>query len=389
VDILTVVAAVSLAAWLYLVFWRGGFWRADQRLEAPPAYHGDRPGAVMPGVVIVVPARDEAPVIGRTVAALLAQDYPGDIALTMIDDRSSDGTADVARAAAQGDDRLHIIGGKPLPAGWVGKMWALSQGLARATEILPEVRYFLFTDADIDHDPGVLRALVAKAETERLDQVSLMAWLRCETAWERLLIPAFVFFFQKLYPFPWVNDPCRKLAAAAGGCVLLRRDALDRAGGIAAIKGALIDDCALARVIKPGGAIWLGLTTMTRSHRPYAALGDIWNMVARSAYTQLHHSPWLLAGTVVGMVVIYLAPSAALISGVVTGHGALIALGAAALLLIAGAYGPTLGLYNRPRIAAVLLPVAGFLYTLMTVDSAVRHWRGRGGEWKGRVQAKN
>ncbi len=208
-------------------------------------------------------------------------------------------------------------------------------------------------------------------------------------AWERLLIPAFVFFFQKLYPFPRVNDPRRKLAAAAGGCVLLRRRALDRVGGIAAIKGALIDDCALARVIKPGGAIWLGLTTMTRSHRPYAALGDIWNMVVRSAYTQLHHSPWLLTGTVAGMVVIYLAPPAALIWGVVAGHGGLTALGAAAWLLMAGAYGPTLALYHRPRIAAVLLPIAGFLYTLMTVDSAIRHWRGRGGEWKGRVQAKN
>jgi hopene-associated glycosyltransferase HpnB len=268
-------------------------------------------------------------------------------------------------------------------------MWALSQGVARAAEILPEAGYFLFTDADIDHDPGVLRALVDKAENERLDQVSLMAWLRCETAWERLLIPAFVFFFQKLYPFPWVNDPRRKLAAAAGGCVLLRCRALDRAGGIAVIKAALIDDCALARVIKPGGAIWLGLTTMSRSHRPYAALGDIWNMVARSAYTQLHHSPWLLAGTVAGMVVIYLAPPAALVWGMVTGHGGLIALGAAAWLLMALAYGPTLALYSRPRVAAVLLPVAGFLYTLMTVDSALRHWRERGGEWKGRVQAKN
>jgi hopene-associated glycosyltransferase HpnB len=383
-EILTVLAAVSLAVWLYLVFLHGGFWRADQRLDASPAYDGD-----WSGVVMVVPARNEAPVIGRTVAALLAQDYPGDIALIMVDDRSGDGTTDAAQAAAEGDDRLHILGGEPLPAGWAGKMWALSQGVARACEILPEARYFLFTDADIDHDPGVLRALVAKAENERLDQVSLMAWLRCETAWERLLIPAFVFFFQKLYPFPWVNDPRRKLAAAAGGCVLLRRHALDRAGGIAAIKGALIDDCALARMIKPGGAIWLGLTTMTRSHRPYVGLRDIWNMVARSAYTQLHHSPWLLVGTVGGMVVIYLAPPAALIWGVVTGHGGLIALGVAAWLIMAGAYGPTLALYNRPRIAAVLLPVSGFLYTLMTVDSAVRHWRGRGGEWKGRVQATN
>ena len=382
-TLVTVFAALSLAAWLYLIFLRGGFWRADQRFAPLPTDLGD-----WPAVVAVVPARDEAPVIGPTVAALLAQDYAGDFAVVVVDDRSSDGTADSALAAAAGDDRLHMVRARPLPAGWTGKMAALSQGVARASEILPEARYLWFTDADIGHDPEVLRALVAKAHGERLDLVSLMAWLRCETAWERLLIPAFVFFFQKLYPFPWVNDSRRDMAAAAGGCVLGRCDAPNRAGGIDAVKGALIDDCALARVIKPGGAIWLGLTATSRGHRPYAGLGDIWAMVARSAYTQLRHSPWLLAGTVAGMVVIYLAPPAAVVWGAVAGEGGPALLGAAAWLLMAAAYGPTLVFYGRPRMAAVLLPVAALLYTLMTMDSAVLHWRGRGGEWKGRVQDK-
>ena len=380
-TIVTLCAALSLAAWLYLIFLHGGFWRADQRLDGPPTHHGD-----WPAVVAVVAARDEAPVIGRTVAALLAQDYSGAFALVVVDDRSDDGTAAAARAAAAGDDRLHLVRAAPLPAGWTGKMWALSEGVARADRVLPAAGYLWFTDADIEHDPGVLRDLVAKADRERLDLVSVMAWLRCETAWERLLIPAFVFFFQKLYPFPWVNDRRHDVAAAAGGCVVLRRDALIRAGGIDAVRGALIDDCALARAIKPGGAIWLGLTTTSRSHRPYAGLGDIWAMVTRSAYTQLNHSPWLLAGTVAGMIVIYLAPVVAVVWGAVAGQGAPVMLGGGAWLLMAAAYGPTLRFYGRPRTAALLLPVAALLYTLMTMDSAARFWRGRGGEWKGRVQ---
>ena len=380
-TLVTAVAALSLAAWLYLIFLHGGFWRADQRFDPPPSHEGD-----WPAVVAMVPARDEAPVIGRTVAALLAQDYAGDFSVVVVDDRSGDGTAAAATAAAAGDNRLHIVRAGPLPAGWMGKMAALSQGVARASEVLPKARYLWFTDADIDHDAEVLRGLVAKADGERLDLVSLMAWLRCETAWERLLIPAFVFFFQKLYPFPWVNEVRRRLAAAAGGCVLVRREALTRAGGIDAVKDALIDDCAVARVIKSGGAIWLGLTTTSRSHRPYAGLGDIWAMVARSAYTQLRHSLWLLAGTVAGMVVIYLIPPIVVVWGAVAGQGGPALLGAAAWLLMAAAYGPTLRFYGRSRIAAVLLPVAALLYTLMTIDSAALHRRGRGGEWKGRIQ---
>ena len=282
---LTILAAVSLAVWLYLLFGHGGFWRADQRLDAP----GDVIGA-WPAVAAVVPARNEAAVIGQTLRSLLAQDYPGDLVVIVVDDESDDGTAAVARGAG---DRVVVVGGVARPAGWVGKTWALAQGVEAAAAAAPEARYLWFSDADIEHGPGVLRALVAKAEVRRLDLVSLMARLHCASAWERLLIPAFVFFFQMLYPFRRVNDPARATAAAAGGCMLVRRAALAAAGGLDAIAGELIDDCALARALKPGGPIWLGLATESRSVRPYAGLGDIWDMVARSAYTQLRHSPML------------------------------------------------------------------------------------------------
>ena len=390
-GVLVVLAGLSLAAWLYLIFLRGGFWRADQRLEPAAA-----PEAGWPAVVALVPARDEAPLIGRTMGALLAQDYAGAFAVVLIDDASSDGTADAARAAAGDDGRLVVVPATPLPAGWTGKLWALAQGVERAAEVLPQARYLLFSDADIEHDPEVLRGLVARAEADRLDLVSLMALLRCRTPWERLLVPAFVFFFQKLYPFRWVNDPHRAIAAAAGGCLLLRRAALAAAGGLEAIAGALIDDCALARAIKhggsisgstgPRGAIWLGLTTTTRSVRPYAGLAGIWRMVARSAFTQLRHSALLLAVAVLGMVVVYLGPPTALIGGTIAGGWPGALLGAAAWLLMAAAYGPTLRLYGQSPVGALLLPAAAVLYMLMTVDSALHHWRGRGGVWKGRAQ---
>ena len=392
---LAALAVLSLAAWLYLVFLRGGFWRADQRLApAPP------PGAGWPAVAALVPARNEAPLIGRTLGALLAEDYAGAFAVVLIDDASSDGTADAVRAVAGNDGRLVVVPAASPGAGWTGKLWALALGVERAAEVLPEARYLWFSDADIEHDPEVLRELVARAEADRLDQVSLMALLRCRAPWERLLVPAFVFFFQKLYPFPWVNDPARAIAAAAGGCLLLRRDALAAAGGLDAVGGALIDDCALARAIKhsgstsgspggamgPRGAIWLGLTTATRSVRPYAGLAGIWRMVARSAFTQLRHSALLLVAAVFGMVVVYLGPPVALIGGAAVGGWPGALLGAAAWLLMAAAYGPTLRLYGQSAVGALLLPVAAVLYTLMMVDSAVRHWRGHGGAWKGRVQ---
>ncbi len=233
-----------------------------------------------------------------------------------------------------------------------------------------------------------MRSLVAKAEAEGLDLVSLMARLACTAPWERLLVPAFVYFFQKLYPFAWVNDPARSMAAAAGGCVLVRRDALARAGGIDAISDALIDDCALGRLIKRHGAIWLGLGGTTVSIRPHEGLGDIWAMVARTAFTQLRYSAGLLAIAVVAMVVIYMAPPAALAMGLLLGEGVLAGFGAAGWLMMAAAYGPTLGLYGQSRARAVFLPVAAMLYIAMTVDSAFRHWRGHGGQWKGRINSR-
>lgn len=373
---LTILAALSLAVWLYLLFGHGGFWRADQRLDAP----GDTLDA-WPAVAAVVPARDEAAVIGQTLRSLLAQDYPGDLVVVVVDDESDDGTAEAARGAG---DRVVVVGGVARPAGWVGKTWALAQGVEAAAAAAPEARYLWFSDADIEHRPGVLRALVAKAEVGRLDLVSLMARLHCAHAWERLLIPAFVFFFQMLYPFRRVNDPARATAAAAGGCMLVRRDALAAAGGLDAIAGALIDDCALARALKPGGPIWLGLATESRSIRAYAGLGEIWDMVARSAYTQLGRSPMLLAGTVVGMTLIYLVPPATAIAGVFGGFGPAAGLGAAGWFAMAVGYAPTLRFYRQPAVAGVVLPAVATLYTLMTLDSALRWRRGEGGRWKGR-----
>jgi hopene-associated glycosyltransferase HpnB len=278
-----------------------------------------------------------------------------------------------------------IIQGRPLKPGWTGKLWAVSQGVERAAEAAPDAAFVLLTDADIEHDPDNLRRLVAKAESGSCDLVSLLVRLRCRDLWERLMIPAFVFFFQKLYPFPWVNSPIHKHAAAAGGCMLVRRSALSKAGGIAAIRGELIDDCALARALKPRGRIWLGLSETTRSLRSYGRLGDLWRMVARSAYEQLGNALAMLVATVLGMVVVYLGPPAVALAGIAVGSPAATVAGAGAWLLMGFAYRPTLGLYGRPVWDAVLLPVAAVLYTLITVDSARRFWQGQGGAWKGRT----
>jgi len=278
-----------------------------------------------------------------------------------------------------------VIDGQPLPAGWTGKLWAVSQGIDAAAEIAPEARYLLLTDADIEHDPDSLRPLVAKAEANSLHLVSLMAKLRCKSRWEQLLIPAFVFFFQKLYPFPRVNNPRSGMAAAAGGCMLLRRDTLAAAGGIAAIRDRVIDDCALAALIKPLGPIWLGLTDRVHSLRAYPRLDDVWNMVARTAFVQLRHSALLLLGTVVGMALLYLVPPLAGIGGLLAGERLIGNLGLAAWLLMTVAFGPTLKLYRLSMMEGFTLPYAALLYTLMTIDSARRHWRGEGGGWKGRT----
>ncbi len=380
----TGVAALSLAIWIYLYFFHGRFWRCDQRLspDAPAPAH-------WPDVIAVVPARNEADVIERSMRAHLDQDYPGRYRVILVDDSSEDGTGDVARALAKAHprgDRLEVVSGTPLPQGWVGKMWAVHNGVRRADQVDAAAPYLWLTDADIAHDPGQLRALVAKAESEGLELVSLMVMLHCRRAWERLLIPAFVYFFQKLYPFPRINDPQDTMAGAAGGCMLVRRSALTQSGGIEAIKGAVIDDCALGRNLKTVGPIWLGLTKESHSIRPYDGLKDIWRMVARSAYDQLGYNPLALLGTVVGMILVYLVPPVVSLS--TPWHGSIPAgvMAAAAWLLMALSYRPTLALYDRAAPAAVL-PVAGLLYNLMTLDSALAYYRGRGAFWKGRAQA--
>ena len=362
--IATAIGALALAAWVYLLIGRGMFWRADVRLPqetvAPPRW---------PSVVAVVPARNEAEYIGAAVASLKAQDYAGIFRIVVVDDQSEDSTAALARAAG-----ADVVTGAPRPAGWAGKPWAMAQGAERARD----AELVWFTDADIVHRPDTLRRLVAKAEREGLDLVSLMVILDCRTFWDRLLIPPFVFFFQMLYPFRWVADPSKPTAGAAGGSMLVRATALERAGGVAAVANALIDDCALARAIKASrGRIWLGLSEADRSIRPYGGLSGLWRMVARSAYDQLGYSFWALLGTIAGLALFYLAPPVLAVLGM--------ALGALAWLMMALAESPTLRMYRLPLVWGLFLPVAALLYLVMTVDSARRHWRGRGGEWKGRT----
>ena len=385
-SILLAIALLSLLIWIYLLAFRGGFWRSAERLEEPAAQP-----RTWPAVCAVVPARNEAEVIGDSLGALLEQDYPGALTVILVDDHSEDATAAVAQqaAAASGHEkRFRLLRAAALPNGWTGKLWALHQG---SQEAPAKAGYFWFSDADIRQPPGALRALVAKAEAENRDLVSLMVALTCESFWERLLIPPFIYFFQKLYPFAWVKDPAAATAAAAGGCVLLRREALQRIGGVAAIRDALIDDCTLAAAVKAtrpadGGGIWLGLAREARSIRPYSGLRQIWDMVARSAYTQLRHSPLLLAGTLLGMVLTYLLPPLLLVTWPWHQQALPAAIGGFVWLLMAVSLIPTLRLYGQPLWLAPLLPAAAALYSAMTFDSAWRHWHGRGGRWKGRVQ---
>ncbi len=385
----TALALLALAVWCTLLAFRGRFWRADQRLD-PADRVADAAPARWPGVVAVVPARNEAEALGRSLPSLLAQAYPGPFSVILVDDHSDDGTAETARRVARRADageRLSVVRADPLPGRWTGKLWAMVNGVRRAAVAAPEAIYLWFTDADIEHDPGVLEALVRKAEAGGLDLVSLMALLRCQGAWEGLLLPAFVFFFQKLYPFPWVNDPRRRTAGAAGGCMLVRRKALERAGGLAAIGGEIIDDCALARMIKRRGPIWMGLTGSVRSVRPYGGLAGIWRTVARTAYAQLGHAPLALMATVPGMGIVYLVPPLAPILYPWHGAPAAALMGLLAWLAMAVAFAPTLRLYGRPAVAGLGLPLAGLLYIAMTLDSARRHRRGEGGLWKGRTHA--
>jgi len=374
----TVVASIALVIWLYLLLARGAFWRCGERDDLAPAGL-----SVWPRVTGVVPARNEADCIGDSIGSLLRQDYAGRWTVVLVDDDSVDGTADIARKAAQADDRLRVLHGRGLPAGWTGKLWALKQGIDAAMTVQEPPDYLLLTDADIVHTPESVSRLVAHAESKRLVLTSLMVKLRCESFAEHANIPAFIFFFQMLYPFPWVNRPQSTVAAAAGGCMLVRADALREAGGIEVIRGALIDDCALAKALKVRGPIWLGLTERVRSIRPYPAFADIRRMVARSAYAQLRYSPLLLLGTVAGMVLTYLVPPLMAIFG--SGLARVIGIGTWALMAIA--FQPTLRLYRLSPLWGIALPVIALQYMLFTLDSAYQYVRGRGGAWKGRVQA--
>lgn len=379
-------ALFVLALWLYLLAGRGGFWLAAQRDDRPEL----AAPAVWPPVTAVIPARDEAATVARTVQSVLAQDYPGRLDAVVVDDGSQDATATIAAeaAAAMGArERLTVLPGRPLPPGWAGKVWAQKQGIDTALAQAP--KYLLLTDADIVYAPRALRSLIGRAENGSTVLTSVMAKLNCASLAERWFIPAFVFFFQMLYPFAWVNRRGNATAAAAGGCMLVRADALTASGGIEGIRGALIDDCALAALLKRGalgGAIWLGLADdEVVSLRDNRRLGTVWRMVARTAFTQLGHSAGMLGGALLGMALTYLAGPVAILALPLHGDPVAAAAGAGAWALSGFAYRPTLRLYGRPGWQAAGLPVAALLYGAMTAHSALAHWRGRGGAWKGRT----
>jgi hopene-associated glycosyltransferase HpnB len=388
---LSIACTAAAVAWVYLVAAHGGYWRTSQRL---PRVSGE-PDA-WPDVVAVVPARNEAAMLPVTLPALLGQDYPGVLAVIVVDDGSSDGTGEVAAGIAATAGRpLRVISGTPPPDGerWAGKVWAMAQGLRAAGPS----DYVVFTDADIAWEaPDTLRRLVAAAEGDDRDLVSQMALLRTAAGWERVVVPAFVYFFAQLYPFRRVNMPGSRTAAAAGGCMLVRRGALDKAGGLAPIRGALIDDVALGRLIKgQRRRTWLGLSRQVVSVRPYPGLASLWQMVARSAYTQLRYSPAVLAGTLTGLLFLYALPPAGAITGLVAvlagGDGtAALALGAglAGWALMSLSYLPMLRLYRLSPLRAPGLPLIALLYGAMTADSARRHYAGRGAEWRGRTNLR-
>jgi hopene-associated glycosyltransferase HpnB len=375
-SLLSWITAASLAAWMWLLLGQGLFWRTDVRL---PARAEPRR---WPAVAVVVPARDEAEMLPQSLPSLLAQDYPGRAEVFLIDDGSRDGTGALARELA--GRRPHGLpltvadAGEPEP-GWTGKLWAVRHGIALA-RARSGAEFLLLTDADIAHAPDSLRELVSAAVSGRLDLVSQMARLRATGGWERLIVPAFVYFFAQLYPFRWVNRPAARTAAAAGGCVLLRADAAERAGIPESIRGAVIDDVTLARAVKRSGGqgrIWLGLAEGVDSVRPYDRLPQLWRMVSRSAYAQLRHSPPLLLGTVVGLALVYLVPPVSALAGSLAG--------AVAWAVMTATYVPMLRYYRLPLWLALTLPVTAALYLLMTVDSALAHHRGRGAAWKGRT----
>ncbi|WP_367306084.1 glycosyltransferase [Alicyclobacillus acidocaldarius] len=384
-------AAVSLSAWIFLLFGRGFYWRTALSMNTARMAAEARAPRAWPAVWAVVPARNEADVLPRTLPTLLSQAYPGEFHVVLVDDHSTDGTAEVAERLASElrlAHRLRVVRADALPPGWAGKVWAMQNGLRHVPD---DAAYVLFTDADISHPPTSVQALVARAERDGLDLVSLMVRLRAESAWEKLLIPAFVYFFAKLYPFAWVAHPRRRTAAAAGGCVLVRRRLLPTPPGLEAIRDAVIDDCALARLVADGGGrLWLGLGDDVVSVRAYGTLGEIWRMIARTAFVQLRFSTVLLLGTALGMLLLYAVPPAAAIAGLVgllagaPGSLAALCLGGLAYAILASTFVPMLRWYRLSPARSALLPLAGVLYTLMTLDSARRFWLRTGDHWKGR-----
>jgi len=373
----SVVAGISAIIWIYLLLARGRFWTGPVRDQGNPT-----PPTVWPSVTAVVPARNEADVIGASLGSLLQQNYPGPLSLIVVDDESSDGTATTAQGVADlhSDRDVTIVTSQGLPAGWTGKLWAQKQGIALAEQrFRPD--YLLLTDADIVHAPDTVAWLVSQAVAGGYGLTSLMAKLRCESLAERSHVPAFIYFFQMLFPFAWVRQPQAATAAAAGGCMLVRAGVLRDAGGIDAIRNSLIDDCALARKLKARGPIWLGLTERVRGIRPYETFADIKRMVSRSAYAQLRYSPPLLVATLLGLSLTFLAPPLL----AVFADGVPRWLGLAAWLAMALSFQPTLRGYRLSPFWGLALPGIAMLYAYYTLDSAYQHMRKRGGQWKGRV----
>ena len=382
-DFLICVTGVSCLIWVYLLVFHHRFWLANQVLKTSVTLRDGE----WPDVVVIIPARNEAETIEMVAKSHLENEYQGKLDLIVVDDQSSDGTGDLVRAL--GSNRAHVIAGKDLPNGWSGKLWAVNHGLAAVNEIAPNASYVLLTDADIEHAPGTLSKLVSKAVQEEQAMVSIMAMLDARGFWGGLLMPAFIFFFQKLYPFPAINNPTSKIGGAAGGCMLIERKALDEIGGVETIKGDLIDDCALGKALKdPKGAkrsIWLGFDDGIVSLRDNRELHTIWKMVARTAFTQLQFSSLLLVGAVIGMALTYLVAPIAFLT--LSLHGSILAstLGALAYLGMTLAYTPTLRRYKKSALWALILPLSAIVYMMMTISSALNHWRGRGGAWKGRT----
>jgi hopene-associated glycosyltransferase HpnB len=375
----TLLAAIPLAIWIYLLVARGHFWRVREDDLEPKRLEN------WPHVVAVVPARNEAATISQAISSLAKQDYPGQFSIIVVDDHSEDATAALARKAAEecgAGQRIAIHSAANLPPGWTGKLWALNEGIQLAASQSPE--FLWFTDADIEHAPDTLRRLVFRAERDSLDLASLMVLLEAKTFPERLLIPPFLYFFLMLYPPRWIADPNASTAGAAGGCILLRRNVLAPIGGIASIRGEVIDDCVLARTVKrSGGIIWMGLTRTSLSLRSYGSFAEIRDLIARTAFTQLHYSFPLLIATLAGLFATYLL--AWICFFILDDPGWLLA--STAISIMTATYGATVRFYGLPWLWALTLPFAALFYGYATCVSAVRYWLGRGGQWKGRAQA--